>query len=586
MLHATVTAPTFTDQIVDTNVTYTYEIAAVNPSNMESTPSTAVSARVLVVASALPRDGSTVRLRFNSVVAVASAENLANYTVPGLDVLDASLEAGGNSVLLTTSPHTIGQPYRIVVNGVTSTTGTLIQPDSQTVFVAGLAPGLYAEYFNDPVTSAQPNTDSLLPENLVATRVDPRIDTGPSGMNWPATGSPIPDTVHNDYFSVRWTGRLGSLAAGEYRISIQASDGIRVWIWPLGESRPQTPLIDRWMNSSFNTFTAPTTLAGDTSYNLQVEYYETTGSASAFVRWTLPGQVSSAVIPTSQLSLPVDLETSAPQVTDVFGASAHWTPAFIDHLRTQGLGDGGVAVPLGGTSSVLPWSNLNQIRVRFDSDVIVGADDLTVGGVNVASYGIVGFDYDYATLTATWTLAEPIAFDRATVALAPTVTDLAYNSIAGPLSSVVRVATGDVTGDGTIDLADRTSGLAAQFTSIGHANYLASRDLTGDGVINLSDLVILQQRFGETLPAAGPSAAASAVLVHRVVADAERTTSARPIRASRVATAQRAVAAIDRTIGQETNAVAEGTSKLTAHRARRIARAAVDAVWDGAGFGA
>ncbi|RIK73396.1 MAG: hypothetical protein DCC68_24960, partial [Planctomycetota bacterium] len=121
-----------------------------------------------------------------------------------------------------------------------------------------------------------------------------------------------------------------------------------------------------------------------------------------------------------------------------------------------------------------------------------------------------------------------------------------------------------------------TANLAHQFTSIGHVNYLAAHDVTGDGVINLSDLVILQQRFGSSLPA--PSAAASAVLVHRATAGAEQSTEAQPIRvARRAAVAQRQVAAVDRVIGQSTQTASETSNKLSAIRARRLARAVVDA---------
>ncbi|RIK80005.1 MAG: hypothetical protein DCC68_11795, partial [Planctomycetota bacterium] len=174
-------------------------------------------------------------------------------------------------------------------------------------------------------------------------------------------------------------------------------------------------------------------------------------------------QAASAVIPASQYSLATALETTPPQVSSILVSSLQWTPLFVSFLDSQDLGVGGYELPLGGTSSVLPWSNLDQIKVRFDSDVLLDAEDLTISGVNVADYGIVGFDYDYATLTATWTLAQPIAFDRANIVLAPTVTDLAFNSIAGPRTAGVNVATGDVTGDGAISSADRTANLAHQF---------------------------------------------------------------------------------------------------------------------------
>ncbi|RIK73824.1 MAG: hypothetical protein DCC68_24255, partial [Planctomycetota bacterium] len=320
-LYATVSSPTFADTIVDTNRTYAYEIAAVNTALEESSRSESISARVLTLISILPLSATALWLRFNSPVDAASTQNISNYVVPGLDILDATIDVMGDAVVLTTPPQATGQVYRVVVNGVTSDNGAMIQPDSQSKFTAGVTPGLRGEYFNDPVTSAQPNTDSLLPGNLVLTRVDPLIDTGPTGLAWPATGSPAPG-VNADYFSVRWTGKVRTLAAGDYKFSVQASDGMRVWLWPEGQAQPATPTIDRWINSSFNTFTSPfIALSGDTLYNFVTEYYETTGSASAFVRWILPGQAASAVIPASQYSLATALETTPPQVSSILVSS-------------------------------------------------------------------------------------------------------------------------------------------------------------------------------------------------------------------------------------------------------------------------
>lgn len=570
VLYDTSTTPSYVDTITNTNATYVYEVAAVNPSSQASDRSAQVSARVLVLGSATSLTSTTINVNFNSVVTTASAQDVANYFIHGLTVTGATLQPGGTSVVLTTSPQTNGQPYRLVVNGVVSTTGALIQPNGTALFTPGSGPGMRGEYFNDPATAT--TGDELLPQNLVATR----IDLDPFSATW-GSGSPIPGTVNSNYFSIRWTGKLRSLAAGQYNFSTFSRDGLRFWIWPEGEAQP-APLIERWAAGLQLGPTTAITLNADTLYNFVIEYFDG-GATSPIVqvRWQPPGGATS-IIPASQLSNSVALETTPPQVSEVLVASSEWTPAFISHLNAEGLGNGGVTIPLGGTSNVLPWSNLNQVKVRFDSDVFVGAGDLSIAGVNVADYGIVSFDYDYTNLTATWTLAEPVAFDRADIVVAANVTDLAFNSIVGPLAAGVRVATGDVNGDGTVNSADRSSELARQFTSIGHANYLASHDITGDGYINVEDIVILQQRFGASLPAPSPAAAA-AVLVHRAVVDAEQSTAAQPLRiARREAVAQRQRTAVDRALDHDAASTTAASNSLTSIRARRAARpSSVDA---------
>jgi hypothetical protein len=102
-------------------------------------------------------------------------------------------------------------------------------------------------------------------------------------------------------------------------------------------------------------------------------------------------------------------------VAEVFVASAAWSAAFKDRLAALGLGSArfGYSVPAGaGQLATLPWNNVNQIVVRFDSDVAVSQDDLAVRGVSVPSYAFADFAYDPAARTATWTLARPLRGDK------------------------------------------------------------------------------------------------------------------------------------------------------------------------------
>ena len=77
------------------------------------------------------------------------------------------------------------------------------------------------------------------------------------------------------------------------------------------------------------------------------------------------------------------------------------------------MADGGYAVPMGanGQLAPLPWSNIDQIQIGFDTDVDVQQTSLALSGVNVANYSFVDFRYDAATHTATWTLSSPIKAD-------------------------------------------------------------------------------------------------------------------------------------------------------------------------------
>ncbi|MEX2186147.1 MAG: lamin tail domain-containing protein, partial [Pirellulales bacterium] len=562
-LLATTANTSFVDTAVVSGVAYSYQVAAANPSQVSSIRSSSVSSSIVDLVAATGVGPTAIRLSFNAAVDAATANVAANYFVSGATVSAAAIQAGGTVVLLTTSPLVDGQGYRVVANNVANVFGQLQPGDRQATFVAGIVPGLAAQYFNDPVSTNQ--STKWLPQNLALSRVDPNLNFNTWLLSSPAAG-----VVNNDYFSARWTGQLESLAAGEYTITISSDDGSRVWIGDLA-----TPLLER---TASGASLAVISLAANTKYDFKAEYFENTLLSRILLNWTPPGGTSTA-IPASQFSQSVNVETTPPHVSQMLVASSQWTDGFFDELAAQGLGSGGVDVAAGATSAVLPWTNLDQVKVRFDSDVFANAGCLTVGGVNVANYGIAGFDYDYATFTATWTLAQPIALDRATIALAPTITDLVGNSLVGVPATTIRGGVGDVNGDGSISTADRSAEIARQFTGIGHANYSLRHDINGDGYINAHDAVLLQQRFGQSLPSPAPAAAAIVLRADMVRSAAEVVTmSAR--RAARLEAAARRVA-VDRVLdSRDAHVAAQSTRTLRARRLGRPTPHSVDATFD------
>jgi hypothetical protein len=555
----------FVDGTAVSGVAYSYQVAAANPSQVSSGRSSTVASAIVGLVGASTLSSTSIRLNFDGALSAASANVAANYFVSGATVTAAALQAGGTTVLLTTSPLVDGQGYRVAASDLENTFGQPQLDDQQATFIAGTAPGLLAQYFNDP-NSTDPAT-KLQPANLVLTRVDPSI-----AFNF-GTASPAAGVVNTERFSVRWTGKIETLdASGPYRFDVISNDGVRIWVDDL-----TTPLIDRFLlNTQFANATI--TLQANTKYDIKVEYFDNITSANITLRWT-PAGGSFAVIPASQFSQVATTETTRPVVEEIFVAGSQWSSAYIDELAAEGLGSQGVNVPVGGTTATLPWSNMNQIKVRFDSDVLATAASLAVNGVSVADYGVVDFDYDYTTFTGTWTLAEPLAVDRATIGLVG-LTDIVGNSLVGVPTTTIRSAPGDIGGDATINASDRTAMFASVMTNIGHAKYSLRNDVNGDGYINAHDFVLLQQRFGQSLP--GPSAAASAVVVARAP-DGAAPARAEPLaarRAIRAATIRRE--AVDRALTAEPPSTTGSSNPSMALRARRVARAAIltDAAFD------
>jgi hypothetical protein len=95
------------------------------------------------------------------------------------------------------------------------------------------------------------------------------------GFNW-GTGSPAPDVLGTDRFSVRWT-QTADLESGCYRFIVTADDGVRLRIG--GET-----VIDAFTVQSAQSFNYDANLPGGPT-DIVMEYFENTGVAVAELRW-------------------------------------------------------------------------------------------------------------------------------------------------------------------------------------------------------------------------------------------------------------------------------------------------------------
>jgi LysM repeat protein len=93
-------------------------------------------------------------------------------------------------------------------------------------------------------------------------------------FNW-GSGSPAA-AVSSDYFSAVWNGDF-SFAAGTYRFTATADDGIRVYL-------DGNLMIDEWHNSSTRTYWAELYVTAG-SHHVKVQYFENNGDAVAKVYW-------------------------------------------------------------------------------------------------------------------------------------------------------------------------------------------------------------------------------------------------------------------------------------------------------------
>ena len=153
-----------------------------------------------------------------------------------------------------------------------------------------VAPGQWlAEYFN--------NTDLSGAPALTRAENTPNHNWGISA---PALG------VNPDNFSVRFTSTQ-ALAGGNYRLSVRADDGVRVFV-------DGQRLIDEWHDATGATYTVNTFLnAGN--HVFRIEFFEVTGAAFLNYELTPLGSVPGVVTITPAAPPPVVITPSPPSDT-------------------------------------------------------------------------------------------------------------------------------------------------------------------------------------------------------------------------------------------------------------------------------
>lgn len=156
------------------------------------------SQRPEVVVAAAATGLAGVWVRYSEPVDAASATLPSNYTIDGVTISGASLDASGTLVTLTTTPLTAGTPYVLHVTGVKDTAAAqnTILPDTQVSFTAtatGYAatvladePVVYLQFEEDIGATVAQNLGSLGAPANATYKPGASTTAAPSGLVPPA----------------------------------------------------------------------------------------------------------------------------------------------------------------------------------------------------------------------------------------------------------------------------------------------------------------------------------------------------------------------------------------------------------------
>jgi hypothetical protein len=157
-----------------------------------------------------------------------------------------------------------------------------------TVGVLGSGTGLTGDYYG--YANGTTNFTGL----PTLTQLDPTID-----FNW-GTGAPDP-SLPVDGFQIRWHGQVQPIFSELYTFSTTTDDGSRLWV--NGQL-----LVNRWVNGAATTASGTIQLVAGQKYDILMEYYENTSTASAQLSWSSVHQPPQ-VIGTTQLYPSIGLVT-------------------------------------------------------------------------------------------------------------------------------------------------------------------------------------------------------------------------------------------------------------------------------------
>jgi uncharacterized repeat protein (TIGR03806 family) len=149
----------------------------------------------------------------------------------------------------------------------------------------GSGSGLLGQYWTNTTSVAFTNvTFNTLP---TLTRTDAVVN-----FNWNAAG-PDP-TIGATNYTVRWTGAVQPQFNETYTFTTVANDGVRLWI------NGQLLVNDWTTHASTTTNSGTIALNSQQLYNIRLDYFQSTGNASAQLSWSSPS-TPQAVVPQSQL---------------------------------------------------------------------------------------------------------------------------------------------------------------------------------------------------------------------------------------------------------------------------------------------
>jgi hypothetical protein len=236
---------------------------------------------------------------------------------------------------------------------------------------------------------------------------------------------------------------------------------------------------------------------------------------------------------TASTTANLSVTPTGPKVTGVFVSGSAWRPSFLSYLSDRGLGDATYGYRIAGAAPApqrVPWTGVDTLSVRFDSDVSVPAGAAALRSALTGSDyapALGGNTYDALTRTLRVRLSRPVTSDRVELRLAGDVGGIfrtgpgvdnarldgestgvfpsGNGTPGGDFAFRIDILPGDADRDGRVTALDLTGVRQRLFrttadVATGSRAYSPFHDLDGTGGINSADYFLARSTLFTSLP--------------------------------------------------------------------------------------
>ena len=226
--------------------------------------------------------------------------------------------------------------------------------------------GLLGKYHNTSSSNYSTTQQTIFNGTAEMSRTDATVDFANGVNGWGSTAGPsgMSPVSATGAFSVRWTGQVQPQYSELYTFFVNSDDGAVLTV------NGQT-VINQWTAHTLAEYNGSIALVAGVKYDIQLEYFNSTGNAEAHLSWMSPNQ-SKVIIPQNRLYPTSGVSSAPPAISSASVAYGYVNQTFGFTVTASNL-----ASPIPANTFALIGGNLPLgLSLNTQSGAISGSPSL------------------------------------------------------------------------------------------------------------------------------------------------------------------------------------------------------------------